>query len=211
MRKRELKLNWERSMRPKSVNEAHLERHRLAEEGARDLRLVKAWEDDDEPRLARYFMRGRWWTWVEVVVLHHGHLLVHGGSGYEHARGVLYWMAKAEPRYAAEKAAIGSSGKISEDWDAEVALHYVNEWESERQICSEDAEQLRDSLRWDGNQQEFMNRVYETNGLDVDNLSAGKVTSSNVFNAQACLRVLVRELESRDMCTQANGWFRRSA
>jgi hypothetical protein len=201
---------------PKTPSEHALECRRHAEEYAKDLHLV---EFEEGELRGNYYLRGRWWSWVEIVVLRNGHLLVHGDldavifgwcHGYSSPRGVLYWMTDAGPQYAAEKAHHGSSGKIAEEWDAEVALGYVEGWLADERITEDEAETLRHSVI-DGSQQEFLEAVCGCKRLDCEDYEAGTVTAPQVFNAQAVLRRLVAELEARDFRNDARAWFTRAA
>lgn len=209
-------------MRPKSIWDYDSECRRDASDGAKSLRLVQVQE---EGKLARYLLVSRrWasaavWSWVEVVVLHAGHLLVHGDidavifgrcGGYESARQVLYWMANAESSYAREKASIGSSNKIATEWDAEVALWYVHEYGKEGILSDEQVGRLERELFQQNGQHEFVQALNDETG-DFELLGAGTVTAREVYNAQAALRRLVEELEAIDFRKQSLAWFRRAA
>lgn len=180
-------------------------------------------EFEESKGLGRYFLRARTsagFSWAEVVVLRHGHLLVHGDcdavifgvcSGYEGPRGVLYWMANAGSTYAREKAHIGSSGKIATTWERDVAAWYIDEWQREAMVTAEQAEELRQALRDEECcQQAWAECVYEVTE-DHELCSAGEVTAREVFMAQGVLRALIVELEAIDMRKRASEWFRRSA
>ena len=190
----------------------------------RDLRVVKLDEPEDEPKLARYLLRSkglrRGYSWFEVVVLHHGHLLVHGDidaivfgicGGYTRARQVLYWMANAEPDYAGEKACIGGGRKVAYEFEPEVAKWYVREWWMKRGDVDEEAGDLLIGAIEDG-QHAFIEQIYQTDGLEpCDDANAGEVVSRAVIAAQAALRALIRELEAIDFRMESKNWFRRAA
>lgn len=206
-------------MKPKSILEYERECRELAEAHAKHLALK---EFDEEGKLGRYLLRARCRTgymWAEVVVLRHGHLLVHGDcdavifgicGGYESARSVLYWMADASADYAQEKASRGSSQKIATTWEPEVARWYIDEWLREEMVTAEQAQELIAELALERGQHAFVEEVYDTTG-DAELCSAGEVTDYRVFAAQAVLRSLCRELENRDMQAAARDWFRGAA
>jgi hypothetical protein len=119
-------------------------------------------------------------------------------------------MAYAGYDYAEEKASIGSSNKIGTEFDARVAMSYVLEWRRSRMVAKEEARSLYDGLRWGWSQHEFVEAVREAFG-DCDHYSAGEVTASSVFTAQAILRRLLECLEQADFQRSSREWFQRGA
>ncbi len=183
---------------------------------AGDLRLVSF---EEEGVLGRYYLRGSWWSWVEVVVLRGGHLLVHGDVdavifGYCHGhtspRHVVQWMAFAGYSYAEEKASIGSSGKICTEFDPEVALWRVLDWRRQQSITKEEARDLFQGLQGGWSQYEFQSELHDVFD-DGEVLDAGEATDRRVFVAQTVLRRLDHLLDCVDFRRRSAEWFRRCA
>jgi hypothetical protein len=177
---------------------------------------------EEGEQFGRYLMRpARWGTgylWIEVVTLRGG-VLVHGDcetclfSGYgpsSHGpRGPIYWQARINPQYGAEKAGLG--GTESSVWSADVAAYYVLDWRRHKSIGRELARELYDGLVSGWCEQEFCSAAYEGDVDGEDIANACDAVSRGVVVAQCALMRLVRLLEQRDFRTASRARFARSA
>ena len=156
----------------------------------------------EEGALARYYMKpslGHGYSWVEVVVLRGGSLLVHGDcdtvvfSSYyrpKHPRQVVEWIATCGWDYATQKASIG--GSIARVWDQDVVVESVCRWRRSKTITSEQARELVDLSE---DSCSFFAKLHSFEYYDLTYEHFGMVTAPRVFAAQAVLRKLKSLLE----------------
>jgi hypothetical protein len=191
------------------------------------LALIRCEED---ARAGRYLLRprNRWlwgYLWVEVVTVVGG-VLVHGdcdtvlfsGFGSDGDRGPrakLYWQARNNPGYGAEKAHHGDTAP--DEWHPEVAAADLLFHLRHKSFTCADPEE-REELRsvWQGlrrgdlDQSEFAERIHDLTG-DSELCAMGTVPARAVTVAQCVLMRLVAELEARDFREAASKWLRREA
>lgn len=162
------------------------------------LHLIDA---EETGALGRYFMKpalGHGYSWVEVVVLRGGSLLVHGDcdtvvfSNYykpTHPRQVVEWIAASDWDYATEKASIG--GSIARVWDEDVVAESVCRWRRDKAITAEHERDLMDAIGTPGI---FFSALHSFGYYDLTHQHFGMVTSPRVFAACAVLRKLKKLL-----------------
>jgi len=183
-----------------------------------DLVLAQCEEGD---QFGRYLLKpgGRWlnYTWIEVVTLRNG-VLVHGDcktcffSGYgapNNPRGPIYWQARKDSYYGAQKAGFG--GTKTSQWCQETAAYYVLDWRRQKSIDKESARDLYDGLRSGWDEHEFVAECYRHSVESESIGSACDSVSWNVVIGQCVLMHLVELLERRDFQHQARDWFTREA
>lgn len=201
---------------------------RLAEKNTRQADEMCRWLQLDnfteDARFGRYYLRPpgearfRSYSWIEIVVLRHG-VIVHGDcdtvvfKGFYRndsgPRGPLYWVGSYNYSYAEEKSDHGISGR-SRDWDHQVCREEICLRRREGGIEKDVARALFDAA-YDGQNQNEWLAEYWQHAQESEGASAGEVTPYPVFAAQAALRRLIGELESRDMRAASRDWFRRAA
>lgn len=152
---------------------------------------------EEEGALGRYYVKpslGHGYSWVEIVVLRGGSLLVHGDcdtvvfSSYhkpKHPRQVVEWIAKCGWDYATQKASIGSS--IARVWHRDVVVESVCHWRRSRLVTSEHA---RDLVETSGDSGLFFAKLHSFGYYELTYEHFGMVTAPRVFAAQAVLRKL---------------------
>lgn len=174
---------------------------RIGDEMCAHLHLVDYQEHPDA--LGRYFLkpalRGGF-TWVEIVVLQGGSVLVHGDcdtvifSSYyrpTHPRQVIDWIATSDCDYAEQKAAIG--GSQSRIWSEELVTERVLQWRREKLVTAAQARQLVEVLK-DGGQESFLTELHSFGHHELTSHHFGMVPAPRVFSAQAALRKLKKLL-----------------
>jgi hypothetical protein len=210
-----------RRRRPEPFAVSPLARERkLYEQGRRYCEDLELRQVDEGERFGRYLLKPRKWlsySWVEIVTVRGG-VLVHGDcdtcffsglSGATGPRSGIYWQARVNPGYGAEKANRG--GTESREFEQEVAAFYVLQWRRHKEIERELARDLFDGLRGGWTGEEFGAECYGS-VVDVESIvSARNSVSWNVINAQCVLMRLVTLLERRDFQHLAREWFSRSA
>lgn len=211
----------------KSTVEHHTEVFADAQRATSKLTLHRCEEDS---RTGRYLLKPRHdrlfgYLWVEVVTVSGG-VLVHGDCDSVLFRGFsmdrdygprakLYWQARNNPHYGAEKARMGDTAP--DEWHADVAAGALL-WHLRHKSFSCDTPEQREELRsiWQGlrrgdlDRAEFAERIHDLTD-DCELPSMGTVPARAVTVAQCVLMHLVAELEARDMRKAASEWFRRAA
>jgi hypothetical protein len=192
----------------------HAQVRQQGESMTRNLHLTE-WSEDG--RFGRYLLRDKTWRgylWIEIITVRNG-VLVHGDcqtvlfEGFGDLlspRGPIYWQARDNPQYGAEKA------RADDEWDARVARAGLLEHRRQGSLrdCSrEDVRRLYEEL--DGeNQGEFEELLYEVTS-DSELFSIGRVVARRVIHAQAALCRLVQEFDRIEVQEKSAAWFARKA
>jgi hypothetical protein len=211
----------------KPTAEHHAEVFADAQRATSKLTLHRCEEDS---RTGRYLLKPRHhglfgYLWVEVVTVSGG-VLVHGDCDSVLFRGFsmdrdygprakLYWQARNNPLYGAEKARMGDTAP--DEWHADVAAGALL-WHLRHKSFTVETGEQREELRsiWDDlrsediSQDEFAKRIYDLTD-DCELTTMGTVPARAVTVAQCVLMRLVAELEARDMRKASSEWFQRAA